>query len=122
MALYMIFSPAGREYICHSAKSPRYGTAGFLFAEIPILSYFILSYDKEELPMITKIKETTSIKLQVVADVKNGKETYATVTFSGINKSLSDDDINELGNGIAELQERPLSNLTRLDSAQLLNG
>lgn len=72
--------------------------------------------------MTTKIKETTSIKLQVVADVKDGKKVYATVSFSGINKSLSDDDINELGTALADLQERPVSNLFRLDSAELLNG
>ena len=42
--------------------------------------------------MTQKIKETSAIKLQVVSDVKNGKEVNATITFSGINKAISDDD------------------------------
>lgn len=72
--------------------------------------------------MTQKIKETSAIKLQVVSDVKNGKEVYATVTFSGINKAISDDDFMELGQGLASLQSRPLNTVSRVDSCALVEG
>ena len=72
--------------------------------------------------MVQKIKETSSIKLQVVADIKDGKKVYSTVTFSDISKKVSDDDFMELADGMASLQSRPVSNISRLDSATLLEG
>ncbi len=72
--------------------------------------------------MVQKIKETSAIKLQVVADIKDGKKVYSTVTFSDISKKVSDDDFMELADGMASLQSRPVSNISRLDSATLLEG
>ena len=72
--------------------------------------------------MTQKIKETSAIKLQVVSDVKNGKEVNATITFSGINKAIYDDDFMELAEGLASLQSRPRTNISRVDSATLVEG
>ena len=72
--------------------------------------------------MVQKIKETSAIKLQVVADIKDGKKVYSTVTFSDISKKVSDDDFMELADDMASLQSRPVSNISRLDRATLLEG
>lgn len=72
--------------------------------------------------MTQKIKETSAIKLQVIADIKNGKEVYNTVSFSGINPAVSNDDFMELADGLASLQSRPLNTVTRVDSCALVEG
>jgi len=72
--------------------------------------------------MTQKIKEESAIKLQVLADIKDGKKVYSTVTFSDINKKVSDDDFMELADGMASLQSRPLTNISRVDSATLVEG
>ncbi|MBE6099461.1 MAG: DUF1659 domain-containing protein [Anaerovibrio sp.] len=72
--------------------------------------------------MTQKIKEESAIKLQVLAGTKDGKKVYSTVTFSDINKKVSDDDFMELADGMASLQSRPLTNISRVDSATLVEG
>ncbi len=72
--------------------------------------------------MTQKTKETSAIKLQVISEIKNGKEVYSTVSFSGFNVALSDDDIMALGDGLASLQKHPLNAINRVDSCTLVEG
>lgn len=72
--------------------------------------------------MAIKSNETSSIKLQLVADIKDGKEIYATVNYSGTNKAVSDDDFMGLANGLASLQTLGLSTISRVDSCALAEG
>ena len=72
--------------------------------------------------MTQKIKEESAINLQVLAGTKDGKKVYSTVTFSDINKKVSDDDFMDLADGMASLQSRPLTNISRVDSATLVEG
>ncbi|ORT99199.1 hypothetical protein D081_2064 [Anaerovibrio sp. JC8] len=69
---------------------------------------------------VLKSNETTSMKLQYITDNTDGKETYSTVTVSGISKAVSDADFAELAEGMASLQKFTLRNMTRLDSAKIV--
>ena len=64
--------------------------------------------------MTQRANETSTIKLQVVTDVRNGKAVIGTATFAGINKSISDEDFMELANGMASLQQYNLQKIKRL--------
>ena len=72
--------------------------------------------------MVQKINETTSMKIQVITEVVSGKESYSTITLSGISKSVSDADFAELAEAMATLQPYTLRNITRMDSAKIVEG
>ena len=70
--------------------------------------------------MTKKIKVTSSMRLQVITESVNGKETYKTVAFSGIDSKISDDDFMELAETLNSLMEYSLSNVGRVNSYSLV--
>ena len=70
--------------------------------------------------MTKKIKVTSSMRLQVITESVNGKETYKTVAFSGIDSKISDDDFMELAEALNSLMEYGLSNVGRVNSYSLV--
>ena len=70
--------------------------------------------------MTIKSNETSSIKLKVVTDMDRGKESYSTVTFSGISAAVSDDNFMELADALASLQSFPVKNVSRINSCNLV--
>ena len=70
--------------------------------------------------MTIKSNETSSIKLKVVTDMDMGRESYSTVTFSGISAAVSDDNFMELANALASLQSYPVHTVSRINSCTLV--
>ena len=70
--------------------------------------------------MTIKSNETSSIKLKVVTDMDMGKESYSTVTFSGISAAVSDDNFMKLADALASLQSFPVKNVSRINSCNLV--
>ena len=68
--------------------------------------------------MATKNNETSKLVLKVETGVAaNGSAVYSQRSFSNINPALADDDMFAIGKGLADLQESPLGEIVRQNTA-----
>ena len=75
---------------------------------------------KGDVFMSQRIDKISSLRLKLETGTNaKGDATYSTKSFSGINPGLTDDELLGVADSLAGLQSRPLSEVSRVDTATL---
>lgn len=66
--------------------------------------------------------KATKLKIKYLGEVKDGKQTYTTKTYSNVNPQAADQDIYDVSGIISDLQTKVVYNVTKSSDAELVEG